>query len=214
MSEVELYLGDCLNILQGMKDNSIGVVVTDPPYGIGEAKKNNASRSRIAVSKDYGMNDWDNERVAPIYISEILRVGIDQVIFGGIYYSDLLPPSSSWIVWDKHNGKNDFADCELAWTSHFKAVRQIDWMWHGMIRRGNEKRYHPTQKPSGVMRWIIENYTKNDDTILDPFMGSGTTGVACVMLGRKFIGIEKKPEYFNIAETRIKEAQMQLRMPF
>ncbi len=214
MSGVELYLGDCLNILQGMEDNSIGVVVTDPPYGIGEAKKNNAGRSKLAISRDYGSDDWDNERIAPIYINEMLRVGKDQVIFGGIYYSDLLPPSSSWIVWDKHNGKNDFADCELAWTSHKKAVRQIDWMWHGMIRRGNEKRYHPTQKPLGVMSWIIENYTKKDDTILDPFMGSCTTGVACVMLGRKFIGIEKKPEYFNIAETRIKEAQMQLRMPF
>jgi len=209
---VDLYLGDCLEILPTLADNSVDAVITDPPYGIGEARNNNASRSLLAISKDYGISDWDDERI-PEFIPLIQRLTDNIVIFGGNYYADLLPPSMGWIVWDKHNGKTDFADCELAWTSQHRAIRQIDWTWHGMIRQGNEKRYHPTQKPFGVMKWIVENYTNPGDTILDPFMGSGTTGIACIQTGRNFIGIEIDPKYYEIAENRIAEAQLQMRMP-
>ena len=210
--DVTLYLGDCMDVMQGMDDKSVDAVITDPPYGIGEAAGKNASRTKIWVAKDYGNATWDNERVDGQYINAMLGIGKEIVLFGGNYYADLLPPSSSWIVWDKVNGKNDFADCELAWTSHDRAVRKIEWTWNGFIRRGGDIKYHPTQKPLGVMRWIIGNYTYPLDTIFDPFMGSGTTGVACVQLGRKFIGIELEPKYFEIAKKRIQEAQIQLRL--
>ena len=101
------------------------------------------------------------------------------IVFGGNYYS--MPPASCWLVWDKENGNNDFADCELAWTNIPKAVRRIRYMWNGMLRANKEQRGdHPTQKPVGVMRWAISQVPHPADTILDHFMGSGTTGVACI----------------------------------
>lgn len=116
-----------------------------------------------------------------------------------------MPPTSCWLVWDKLNGTNDFADCELAWTNWPKAVRRLQWRWNGMIRQGNEERFHPTQKPLEVMKWMID-LCPVSDTILDPFMGSGTTGVAAIQMGRKFIGIEREPKYFDIACQRIQQA--------
>jgi DNA modification methylase len=106
----------------------------------------------------------------------------------------------------------DFADCELAWTSHKKAVRKFAYMWNGMIKQKPEERYHPTQKPLALMLWVLENYTNEGNTIFDPFMGSGTTGVACVQTGRNFIGCEIDPGYFEIAKKRIEAAQLQIRM--
>ena len=115
------------------------------------------------------------------------------------------------MIWDKQNGENEYADCELAWTNLEKPVRRIYWRWHGMIRKGDDIREHPTQKPLGVMEWCVNHLPSESQTILDPFMGSGTTGVACVKLGRKFIGIEIEPKYFDIACRRI-EAPIVSRM--
>ena len=201
-----LYQGDCLDILPTLPAGAVDAVITDPPYGIGENHSKVASRGKLAKPIDYGTFNWDNKKVSPNTIKQILRVSNSQVIFGGNYYADLLPASSSWIVWDKQNGANDFADCELAWTSHKKAVRKYTYLWNGMIKQNPEKRFHPTQKPLALMEWVINNYTKPRDVILDPFMGSGTTGVAAMRTGRKFIGIELEPEYFNIAAERIKNA--------
>jgi DNA modification methylase len=182
----------------------VDAVVTDPPYGIGEAKNNNASRSSMAISKDYGISDWDDKPCSQEIIDLILSISRWQIIFGGNYFH--LPPTSCWLVWDKQNGANDFADCELAWTNLKKAVRRIYWRWHGMIRKGDDVRQHPTQKPVGVMQWCITHLPDTAQTILDPFMGSGTTLVACAKMGRKGIGIELDEEYFEIACKRVKEA--------
>ncbi len=208
--DVTLYCGDCLEILPTLAAGSVDAVITDPPYGIGENGKKNASRQQLAKPRDYGDYFWD-KKIDQGCLQEIVRVSHEQVIFGGNFYADKLPPSSSWIVWDKLNS-GDFADCELAWTSHKKAVRKFAYMWNGFIKQRPEQRYHPTQKPLALMVWVLENYTNPDDLILDPFMGSGTTGVACVQTGRRFIGIEIDPNYYAIAEKRIKEAQMQIRM--
>jgi site-specific DNA-methyltransferase (adenine-specific)/modification methylase len=135
-----------------------------------------------------------------------------QIIWGGNYFQ--LPPSSCWLVWDKQNGANDFADCELAWTNLAKAVRRIVWQWHGMIRKGNEKRFHPTQKPVGVIGWCIRQLPNEANTILDPFCGSGTTGVACVRTNRRFIGIEIEKRYCDIAVKRIERELSQPMLPF
>ena len=214
MSNIQLLHGDCLELMRDMTDKSIAVCVTDPPYGIGEsgdpkAKNSNARRSHNGVKViDYGAYAWDTERISAAAIDEMRRVSTHQVIFGGNYYADLLPASSSWIVWDKLNS-GDFSDCELAWTSHKKAVRKFRYMWNGMIKQMPEKRYHPTQKPLALMKWVIENYTQPGDTVLDPYAGSFTTGIACVMLGRSFIGIERDANYFEIGQRRIAGAQMQ-----
>ena len=198
-----LYLGDCIEILPALP--KVDAVITDPPYGINENSKKVASRGKLAAAKDYGEFNWDKEPPAPELIQAIRDKAEYQALFGGNYFG--LPATSCWLVWDKLNTGN-FADCELAWTNWPGAVRRLQWRWNGMIRQGNEERYHPTQKPLEVMKWVIELCPKAE-TILDPFMGSGTTGVAAIQLGRKFIGIERDPAYFAIACKRIEQAVAQ-----
>ena len=210
---MKLIHADCLEVMKEMPDNSVDCVVTDPPYGIGEAAGKNKTRGERVPATDYGVLDWDNAPPNQDYFDELIRVSKNQVIFGGNFFD--LPPSPCWIVWDKDNGACDFADCELAWTSFKTAVRLFKYKWHGMLQ-GNmahkEKRVHPTQKPLPVMEWIIRNFTQEGETILDPFMGSGTTGVACAKLGREFMGIELHEPYYEIAKKRISEWQGQQRL--
>lgn len=199
---VALYLGDNREILPTL--GKIDAIVTDPPYGIGENDKKVASRGKLATPKDYGSFDWDKAPPPPWVIAMLRDVSRYQVIFGGNYYD--LPPTSCWLVWDKKNGSNDFADCELAWTNLPKAVRRIEWLWNGMIRKGSDVREHPTQKPLGVMAWALDQLPDDVRVVCDPFMGSGTTGVAAIQKGVGFIGIEKNEAYFETALQRLKEA--------
>jgi DNA modification methylase len=215
MSRVEhigdctLYNADCREILPTL--GKVDAVVTDPPYGIGEAAGKNKSRGNIAVAKDYGDNAWDDRPIPAELMALVRGAGRHAVIFGGNYYD--CPPASCWLVWDKLNGDNDFADCELAWTNLPKAVRRLRYMWNGMLRANGETRGdHPTQKPVGVMKWCLQQLPATAQSVIDPFMGSGTTGVACVQLSRKFIGIEIEPKYFDIACKRIEEATRQPRL--
>lgn len=198
---VTLYLGDCRGILPTLQ--GIDAVVTDPPYGIGENDRKVASRVNHAKPRDYGAFDWDEEPIGSDDIAMLQAASRWQIIFGGNYFT--LGPTSCWLVWDKQN-TGDFADCELAWTNLPKAVRRIYWRWNGMIRKGSDERVHPTQKPVGVMRWCLEHLPADARVICDPFMGSGTTGVACVREGKRFIGIEREPAYFEAAIKRIREA--------
>lgn len=206
IQDATLYLGDCREILPTL--GKVDAVVTDPPYGIGENDRKVASRGKLAAAKDYGTFSWDEQPIDAGTIEIIRTSSTFQIIFGGNYFEGL-GPTSCWLVWDKQNGDNDFADCELAWTNLPKAVRRIYWRWNGMIRRGDDVREHPTQKPEGVMKWCIEHLPASVQTICDPFMGSGSTGVAAVKLGRSFIGIERDPSYFDIACRRIEAAYKQ-----
>ena len=201
-----LYLGDCAEILPTL--GQFDAVVTDPPYGIGESKGRNKTRGKLAVSKDYGNDDWDNEPITKQAIDLMRGLSKWQIIFGGNYFE--LPPTKCWLIWDKENGATDFADAELAWTNLDKAVRLKRYMWHGMLRANKEPRGdHPTQKPVGIMEWVISHLPQDVETIIDPYMGSGTTGVACVNLKKQFVGIEREQKYFDIACKRIEDAQRQ-----
>lgn len=204
IGDATLYLGDCLEILPTL--GKVDAVVTDPPYGIGESNEKNLSRRTLAAPKDYGSFDWDSAPASPEQIAAMRACSRWQIIFGGNYFD--LPPSPCWLVWDKQN-TGDFADCELAWTNLPKAVRRIYWRWNGMIRKGHEERFHPTQKPLGVMKWCLQQLPDGCRTIADPFMGSGTTGVACVQAGLRFVGIERNERYFDIACRRIEQAYAQ-----
>lgn len=208
IGDCTLYQGDCLEVMASWPECfTVDAVVTDPPYGIGESAAKVASRGKLAAPKDYGAFDWDSQPASAEQITAARDLSQYQIVFGGNYFD--LPPSSCWLVWDKQNGTNDFADCELAWTNLTKAVRLIQWRWNGMIRKGDDVREHPTQKPLGVMEWCIRQLPDGPLSILDPFMGSGTTGVACAKMGRKFIGIELEPKYFDIACARIEAAYAQ-----
>jgi len=204
-----LYLGDCMEVMPVL--GRFDAVVTDPPYGIGEGALKTRTRQRSAKSKaladqrKYVGAEWDDSPATASHIAAMIGISKHQIIFGGNYFEGL-GPTTCWLVWDKQNGSNDFADCELAWTNMQKAVRRICWRWNGMIRKGDDVREHPTQKPLGVMKWCIEHLPKDAKTILDPFMGSGTTLVACQRLGRSGVGIELDPDYFQIACDRVQKA--------
>jgi len=198
-----LILGDCLEVMPLL--DTFDAVVTDPPYGIGEGGDKNRSRSKVAPVGNYKSDKWDS-KTADVQIKLAVQMSKSAIVFGGNYYD--LPPTSCWLVWDKQN-TGDFADCELAWTNLTKAVRRIYWRWNGMIRKGSDIRQHPTQKPLGVMEWCIGHLPDTAQTILDPFMGSGTTLVACQKLGRAGTGIELDPNYFDIACKRVDEATRQ-----
>lgn len=198
---VELYLGDCQEILPHLP--KFDAMVTDPPYGIGEAAGKNKTRGKLAVSKDYGDLAWDNAPPSQELLDLCRSHAKWQVIFGGNYFQ--LPPTSCWLVWDKMNGDTDFADCELAWTNLKKAVRMISYRWHGMIRDGYDVRVHPTQKPVDVMKWCISHLPADVETVFDPFMGSGSTGIACVRSGKRFVGIEREPAYIEAAIKRFED---------
>ena len=205
-----LYLGDCRDVLPTL--GKVDAVVTDPPYGIGVdvamAKQSGTKYGNAAAAKrQYDATGWDCAPPSHETIAAVVAAGRWSIIFGGNYFG--LPASRCWLVWDKENGSNAFADAELAWTNLDKPVRVKRHMWNGMIRKGHEERSeHPTQKPLGVMQWAIDQIP-DAATILDPFMGSGTTGVAAVQMGRDFIGIEREPKYFDIACRRIEDAQRQ-----
>lgn len=211
IGDCTLILGDSKYVLPTIEDayDTTGLLM-DPPYGIGENHKKVASRGKCATPTDYGDFSWDDKVVDKALISSCRIRARYQIIFGGNYYD--LPPTSCWLVWDKDNGNNDYADCELAWTNLEKAVRMIKYRWAGMLQqdmKNKEKKFHPTQKPIDVMRWCLEQFPPDCNTILDPFMGSGTTGVACRQEGYGFIGIEKDEEYFDIACKRVEEAYRQ-----
>ena len=197
-----LYLGDCRDILPTLP--KVDAVVTDPPYGIDYGRSGS-----FQASHGWGQwreqVDWDKERPPSEIFAAMLQAGKTVVIWGGNYFTDYLPPSMRWLIWDK--GQDDFtlADVEMAWTNQNLAARRIHWPRSRALQDGKQ---HPTQKPVEVMCWTIDR-VKAGDTILDPFMGSGTTGVACMKLGRKFIGIEIEPKYFDIACKRIEDAQRQ-----
>ena len=204
IGDCTLYQGDCREILPLL--GKVDAVVTDPPYGLGIAKRGTLGTERLAQVKDYGKDDWDNKPADQSIIDILLKMSDWQIVFGGNYFT--VPPSSCWLVWDKQN-TGDYADCELAWTNLEKAVRRIYWRWNGMIRKGDDVREHPTQKPEGVMKWCLSHLPEGVSKILDPFMGSGTTGVACAKTGRKFIGIEREKKYFDVSCRRIEQAYKQ-----
>jgi len=204
---VTLYHGDCRDILPHLEP--VDLVLTDPPYGIGEAAGSNKSRGKMAVAKDYGNDNWDNEPIPQDLINQLITQ--PAVIFGGNYYA--MPPSSCWLVWDKHI-TGDFADCELAWTNLPGAVRKIDYLWNGCMRKRPEQRWHPTQKPLDVMKWCIAQadtkLKKTVASILDPFAGAGTTLRAAKDMNRKSIGIEREQKYCDVIVKRLRQEVLPL----
>jgi DNA modification methylase len=209
----KVICGDCLEVMKGIPDGAIDLVVTDPPYGIGAARYTRGGTqygNSLARCKSYGVSDWDDATPSPDVFAEMFRVARSAIIFGGIYFQ--LPPSACWLVWDKDNGSNGYADCELAWTNLSGAVRRLRHKWHGMLQEhmGDKKetRVHPTQKPVPVMQWSIGQAPDDCQIILDPFAGSGTTLVAAKQLGRRYIGIEINPDYCKIAEDRLRQEEL------
>lgn len=199
--DVTLYQGDCREILPTL--GKFDAVVTDPPYGIGKDGQKK-SKGAHGGRKEYEFLGWDANRPDEAIFSSLLSCSSYQVIWGGNYFADYLPAKGKWLVWDKGQRINQ-SDGELAWTSIDGALRIFELNRVSILLDGAQ---HPTQKPVEVMRWSIQQLP-GVSTIIDPFMGSGTTGVAAVKMGRQFTGIELEPKYFDIACRRISEAMKQ-----
>lgn len=186
--------------------------IADPPYGIKAdslmAKKNMGRYGKsLASNKDYRKVGWDDKRVDKEFFDLIFQCSDNQMIFGGNYYADILPPTKSWVVWNKrsfHNTeRNDFADCELAWCSKGVA-RVFNYIYNGMIQgemRNKDYRFHPTQKPTQLWIQLLNYYTNEGDLILDPFAGSQSLRIACHKMQRRYIGFEVEIDYFNKGEV-------------
>lgn len=196
-----LYLGDCRDVLPTL--GKVDAVVTDPPYGLGDKWQggNAASKGKWKLSDGGANMGWD---AAPVEsVTALPDICTDAIIWGGNYYA--LPPRRGWLLWDKIVRQWTSGHAELAWTTLEQPVRAFNYALGELASEGKE---HPTQKPLPLMKWCL-GFLPDAQTILDPFMGSGTTGVAAVQMGRRFIGIEREERYFEIACRRIEDAQRQ-----
>lgn len=214
-----LLHADCMEYMATLPDKAFDLAIVDPPYGIGENGDRNASRCKLAISKDYKpFAGCDLSAPDSTYFDELRRISKNQIIWGANNFIDNLPfnvSSPCWIVWDKVNGATDFADSELAWTSFRSAVRNFRFQWHGMIQ-GNmakkENRIHPTQKPIPLYEWLLTNYAKQGHRILDTHLGSGSSAIAAHNLGFEFVGTELDKDYFDGAVKRLRQAYSQPRL--
>jgi DNA modification methylase len=197
-----LILGDCMEVMPLL--GRFDAVVTDPPYGINADKAAAKNKGKWGWV-DYGESDWDSAPPPAAFVKQVFLMCDESVIWGGNYFTEHLPPRMRWLVWDKGQRDFSFADVELAWTSQDKAARAITYSRSAALKDGKR---HPTQKPVAVMEWCL-GFLPDARTILDPFMGSGTTLVACQRKGRMGTGIELDPEYFDIACRRVDEAARQ-----
>jgi len=208
----KITCADCMDILKQLPDKCIDLVLTDPPYGI-KADKGSNGFGNSANRKYKG--GWDSQTPEQIIFDEMLRVSKKAIIFGGNYFTDKLPVSKCWIVWDKvgeNKFDNPFADVELAWTNDSKVCKKITCIQQGFINEDkSQPRIHPTQKPLKLFETILSDYSNENDLILDCFSGSGTTAVACHNLKRRFICIERDKEYCEASIKRLEEARKQLR---
>jgi site-specific DNA-methyltransferase (adenine-specific) len=199
---------DNMALMARYPDNYFDLAIVDPPYGIGEDGFKNHSRSKNAKAKKYTPKNWDNSAPPKEYFNELQRVSKNVIIWGANHFIENIPNSnsSSWIVWDKQNGDNDFADCELAWTNYKTAVRKFEFRWAGMLQgdmKNKETRIHPTQKPVALYKWLLDKYAKPNDKILDTHLGSGSITIACHDYGFDLTACELDKEYFDKAMQRI-----------
>ena len=203
-----------MDYMATLPNKAFDLAIVDPPYGIGENGDRNASRTKLAVAKNYKpFAGGDKEPPSIEYFNELHRISKNQIIWGANHFIDrIAKPSPCWIVWDKVTGSSDFADSELAWTSFKTAVRNFRFQWNGMLQgdmKNKEQRIHPTQKPVKLYDWLLHNYANPGQRILDTHLGSGSSAIAAHYYGVDFVGCELDEDYFNAAKNRFELATAQ-----
>ena len=204
---ITIYRADCRDILPHLP--KVDLVLTDPPYGINHPTNyRERGRGNLAICRDYAPVYDDGKPFDP---SHVLALNVPTVLWGGNYFASRLPERSGWLVWDKERPDDlDQATCELAWTNYVKGVRRFRFMWNGMLRATGEPLEHPTQKPIELMKWVMGLRWTPAGTVLDPYLGSGSTIVAAKDLGRRAIGIEIEEKYCEIAVRRLAQEVLPL----
>ena len=205
----EVYLEDCVKALKRFNDNHFDLAIVDPPYGIGASEMQMGNNAKKKWSK--GKN-WDNETPTTEYWEQLFRVSKNQIVWGGNYFE--LPLTKSWLVWDKNNGESGFADGEMAWTSFNKPMRikKIHWTGSASNWEDTNGKIHPTQKPLKLYEWLLANYAKKGQKVLDTHLGSGSSAIAAHYFGVDFVGTELDKDYFEAAKARFDMATKQLAM--
>ena len=206
----KVVCGDCLAGMKLIPDKSVDLVLTDPPYGIGLAEGFSGAEgfSKPIARRQYE-GDWDKTIPSTEVFNEIMRVSKNQIIFGGNFFANILPQNNHWLVWDKLNTMPTFSDCELIYTSFDRnSVKKYTHNNNGLMATNKDIRVHPTQKPSDLIKRILEDYGADANFVLDPFMGSWTTARACKDLGRNFIGFEISEKYCKIGEERLRQQNL------
>jgi site-specific DNA-methyltransferase (adenine-specific) len=214
---IELLHIDCMEYMATLPDKAFELAIVDVPYGIGENGDRNASRGKLAVAQDYkSFAGGDKEPPSKDYFKELQRVSKHQIIWGANHFMQNIGLGSPcWIVWDKFTGASDFADCELAYTSFQTAVRKFAFQWSGMLQgdmKNKESRIHPTQKPVKLYEWLLTNYAKPGQRVLDTHLGSGSSAIAAHYFGVDFVGCELDKNYYDAAVKRFEMQTAQLAM--
>lgn len=203
LGPARLYLGDCREIMPLLP--KFDAVCTDPPYGLGDWNERGSNKGKPFADISHETQEWD-QPLTTADVDALRKAGKHQILWGANYYLDSLPRTKMFLIWNKGVRRMHYNDAEIAWTSEFRqATRVFDLSPNGLEKE------HPTQKPLALMRWCL-SYLPNAKTILDPYMGTGTTGVAAVQLGREFVGIERERKYFDIACRRIDQALREPRL--
>ena len=211
---IELLNCDCMDYMKTLEDKAFDLAIVDPPYGI------NVDRQRLGSGRQtekwsrptkYNYKHFDDSSSPDInYFIELKRVSKNQIIWGANYFSEMLTPSKGWIVWDKKvDIKEHLSMCELAWTSFDKKCNKFEFLWAGFKKAVQEKRIHPTQKPVKLYDWLLANYAKEGDRILDTHLGSGSSAIAAHYGGFDFVGCELDKDYFEAAKKRFDEETRQ-----
>jgi len=198
-----------MELMKEFEDNHFELAIVDPPYGIDLANMNMGAGKSAKASKienrKWKAKDWDKNTPSAEYFEELMRVSKHQIIWGGNYFE--LPPCYGYVIWDKQIPEGlSFADCEMAWTSIKRAAKIFSYSAY----KDKKFKFHPTQKPIRLYTWLLANYAKEGDKILDTHVGSASSLIACHQLGYDVTGCELDEEYYKLAQQRIKEETAQL----
>lgn len=209
MDNTRCFNIDCMEGMKDFPDKYFELAIVDVPYGLGE---NGGNTSRHHSQKKYTIKDWDNSTPEKNYFNELFRVSINQIVWGANHFiSKIALDSPCWIFWNKDR-YGDFADGELAWTSFKTAVRQYKFTWDGFRKELPEDRFHPTQKPVSLYKWLLKNYAKEGDKILDTHLGSQSSRIAAFDMGFDFTGYELDKDYFDAGNKRFEQHKSQLKL--
>jgi site-specific DNA-methyltransferase (adenine-specific) len=214
MSNIQLFNQDCMTAMASMKDKEFELAIVDPPYGIGDYKTTSPGGVLLCWNK-YKKTDWDDKPPSPKYFNELIRISKNQIIWGCNYFNYYL--GSGRVIWDKVNGCSTQSDCEIAYQSFTHSTRMFKYMWYGMLQQNmkqKENRIHPTQKPVALYQWLLKNYAKQGDRILDTHLGSGSSAIAADIMGFDFVGYEIDEDYYKAALDRFNRHKQQCVLEF